>query len=145
MPGSATGEEAIALLKANNDGKAATAVDVAKKDDAASKKAQDTSLRFIASAVMIDNIKKNGPTYLRNLRADDYYSLMAHATPQVTVKKPNSKKDGYDKACELPSVRSALDFFFATAPPPPQMHIPPPPRFSEHEIEFPSVRLPLLI
>ena len=43
MLGSATGEEAIALLKANNDGKAiAVATANAKKDDAAAKKAQDT-------------------------------------------------------------------------------------------------------
>ena len=59
----------------------------------------------------IDNIKKNGPTFLRSLRVDDYYYFMVHATPHVTVKKPKSKKDGYDKAFELPRVRSALDFF----------------------------------
>ena len=122
MPGSATGEEAIAMLKANNDGKAAVVVVVvvaAKKDDVVAKKAQDTSSRVIDGAVFIDNIKKNGPTYLRSLRVDDYYSLMVHATPQVTVKNPKSKKENYDKACELPAVRSALDFFSATAPPPP--------------------------
>ena len=134
MPGSATGEEAIALLKANNDGKAfATAAAAAKKEDAVAKKAQDTSSRVIALARSLLTTSRRTGRHLRNLRVDDYYSLMVHATPHVTVKKPKSKKDGYDKACELPTVRSALDFFSATAPPPPQMHIPPPPRFSEHE------------
>ena len=58
LAGSATGEEAIALLKANKDEKAATIVDVtAKKDDVDAKKARDTSSRVIVGAVFFDNIK----------------------------------------------------------------------------------------
>ncbi len=73
MAGSATGDEAIAVLKANREGKASTTAFIAaKKDDAAAKKPQDTSSRFIVGAVFVDNIKKNGPTYLRSLRVDDY-------------------------------------------------------------------------
>jgi hypothetical protein len=134
LPYSATGDEAIALLKSNRElkeGKAAASA--AKKNEAQAKKAQDTAARVIAGTGFIDKIKKNGHVFLDSLRIDDYYSLLVHANPHGAVKKPKNKKDGYEKASELATVRTALGVFAAAAaaiprmPPPP----PPPPRFSE--------------
>jgi tryptophan synthase alpha subunit len=79
LAGSATGEESIAMLKAKEDEKKA-ATFAAKKNNVAAKKSKDTSAGVIAGAAFIDNVKKNRPTYLGDIRVDDYYTLKVHAT-----------------------------------------------------------------
>ena len=98
LPYSATGDEAIDLLKSSrNLREAATTASAAKKNEAQAKNAQDTATRVIDGTGFIDKIQKNGQAFLDSLRIDDFYSLLVHANPHVAVKKPINKKDGYEK------------------------------------------------
>jgi hypothetical protein len=68
LPGSATGEEAMAILKAKEDER------LAKKAQDKDKKSKDKCVKVIVGAALIDKIMRHGIYVLDNLKKDKLYA-----------------------------------------------------------------------
>ncbi len=115
LVGSATGEQALAMLKSKEDERvAAAAAAAAKKDQAKEKKARDTTTLVTTGSEILKRLEQLGPSELLRLKIDELHALLVNADPQGSIPKPN-KKTGQEKANLLPTVQAALGRFLAVA------------------------------
>jgi hypothetical protein len=111
LPGSATGEEALAMLKAKEDKKqAADAAAAEKRDAATEKKARSTTALVTTGSEVLKRLEQRGPSELLRLKIDELHALIVNADPLGSNPKPN-KKTGLEKASLLPAVIAALGRF----------------------------------
>jgi hypothetical protein len=130
LPGSATGDEGLAKLKAKEDVKAAAALATAsKKEQAKQKKAQETTTLVTTGSVLLKKIEQHGPSFLNCLKIDELHALLVHSDPQGHVPKPSKKQIGFEKVAELTTVKAAIlrhfSNFVAATQPQPQPELPP--------------------
>ena len=113
--GSATRDEALAILKEKEDKReAAAAAASAKKDQAKDKRARDTTAFVTTGSEILKRLEQLGPSELHRLKVDELHALLVNADPQGSIPKPN-KKTGQEKASLLPTVQAALSRFLAVA------------------------------
>jgi hypothetical protein len=111
LVGSATGEEALAILKAKNDKKeAAVVAAAAKKDETKEKRAKDITAFVITGSEILRRLEQSGPDELLRLKVDELYALLVNADPQGSIPRSN-KKTGQEKASRLLIVIAALGRF----------------------------------
>jgi hypothetical protein len=115
LEGSATGDEALEMLKTKEDKRVAAAAAVAaKKDQAKDKRAKDTTVLVTAGSEILKRLEQLGPSELLRLKTDELHALLVNADPQGSIPKPK-KKTGQEKANLLPTVQAALQRFLAVA------------------------------
>jgi hypothetical protein len=115
LVGSATGEQAMAMLKAKEDERvAADAAAAAKKDQAKDKRARDTTALVTIGSKVLKRLEQLGPSELHRLKVEELHALLVNADPQGSVPKPN-KKTGQEKASQLPTVQAAFGRYLAAA------------------------------
>jgi hypothetical protein len=111
MAGSATGPEALALLRAKEDIRLeAAAAAAVKKNQAKDKRAKDTSALVLTGSEVLKRLEQLGPNELPRLKIDELHSLLVNADPQASIPKPN-KKTGQEKVNLLTTVQEALRRF----------------------------------
>ena len=109
--GSATGDEALALLKAKEDKKqAADAAAAEKRDATTEKRARSTTALVTAGSEVLKRLEQRGRAELLRLKIDELHALIVNADPLGSNSKPN-KKTGLEKASLLPAVIAALERF----------------------------------
>ena len=113
--GSATGDEALAMLKKNQDERveAAAAAD-AKREQSKIKKTADTTILVTAGSEILTRLERLGPSELPRLKVDELHALLVNADPLGSIPKPN-KKTGLEKANLFPTVQAAFGRFLAVA------------------------------
>ena len=113
--GSASGDEAFAMLKKIQDERvAAAAAAAAKKDEAKTKKTKDITALATIGSVILTRLEQLGPPELLRLKIDELHALLVNSDPLGSIPKPN-KKTGLEKANLLPSVQAAFGRFLAVA------------------------------
>jgi hypothetical protein len=111
MAGSATGPEALALLRSKENLRLeAAAAAAAKKNQAKDKRARDTATLVTAGSEVLKRLEQLGPNELLRLKIDELHSLLVNADPLASITKPN-KKTGQEKVNLLPTVQEALRRF----------------------------------
>jgi hypothetical protein len=113
--GNATGDQALAMLKKNQDDKVATtAAAAAKKDQAKIKKTKDNTALVTADSEILTRLEQLGPPELLRLKIDELHALLVNSDPLGSIPKPN-KKTGLEKANFLPTIQAAFGRFLAVA------------------------------
>jgi hypothetical protein len=113
--GNATGDEALEILKKNQDEKmAAVAAADAKKDQAKNKKTKDTTALVTTGSEILTRLEQLGPSELLRMKVDELHALLVNSDPLGSIRKPN-KKTGLEKANLLPNVKAALGRYLAVA------------------------------
>ena len=109
--GSATGDEALALLKTKDDKKqAADAAAAEKRDAATEKRARSTTTLVNTGSEVLRRLEQRGPAELLRLKVDELHALIVNADPLGSNPRLN-KKLGLEKASLLPEVIAALGRF----------------------------------
>ncbi len=112
---SATGDEAVEMLKKNQDAKeAAAAATAAKKEQSKTKKTANTTVLFTTGSEILARLERLGPSELSRLKVDELHALLVNADPLGYIPKPN-KKTKLEKASLLHSVQAAFGRFLAVA------------------------------
>ena len=102
--GSATRDEALAMLKTKEDKKqAADAAAAEKRDAATEKRARSTTALVTAGSEVLKRIEQHGRAELLRLKIDELHALIVNADPLGSNPKPN-KKTALEKASLLPAV-----------------------------------------
>jgi hypothetical protein len=106
--GNATGDEALAMLKKNQDERGATvSAAAAKKDQAKTKKTKDTTALVTTGSEILTRLEQLGPPKLLRLKIDELHVLLVNSDPLGSIPKPN-KKTRLEKANLLPTVQAAF-------------------------------------
>jgi hypothetical protein len=113
--GSATGDTALAMLKAKEDKRVAlAAAAAAKKNTTKDKRAKDTTSLVTTGSEILRRLEQLGPSELLRLKIDELHALLVNNDPLGSTPRPN-KKEGQEKASLLPTVQAALGRFLAVA------------------------------
>jgi hypothetical protein len=111
LVGSATGEEALAMLKAKEDKKqAADAAAAEKRDAATKKKARSTTALVTTGSEVLKRLEQRGPSELTRLTINELHALIVNGDPLGSNPRPN-KTTGLEKARQLPTVIAAVGLF----------------------------------
>ncbi len=113
--GSATGDEALAMLKNNQDERVAAATTAAKKDKAKTKKTKDTTALVTTGSEIMTRLEQLGPPELLRLKIDELHALLVNSDPLGSIPNKRNKKTWLEKANLLPSVQAAFARFLAVA------------------------------
>jgi hypothetical protein len=109
--GSATGDQALAIFKKDQDERVASAAAVVvKKDQAKIKKTKDTTALVPASSEILTRLDQLGPPELLRMKIDELHALLVSSDPLGSISKPN-KITWLEKANLLPKVQAAFGRF----------------------------------
>ena len=115
LVGSATEEEVLAMLKANENMKEArVAVADAEKDQAKDKSARDITDLITTGSEILERLEQLGPSELLRIKIDELHDMFVNADPQGSIPIPN-KKTWQEEANLLPIVQAALGRFLTVA------------------------------
>ena len=111
LVGSATGEEALAMLKAKEDKKQAADDAAAEKRDAATeKKARSTTALVTTGSEVLKRLEQRGPSELTRLTINELHALIVNGDPLGSNPRPN-KTTRLEKARQLPTVIAVVGLF----------------------------------
>ena len=89
---SVTREQALAMLKANEDKRMASSTDVvANKNQAEDKRANDVTVLVTTVSEIMKRLEQLGPSKLSRLHIDKLHALIVNTDPQDSVPKLNKK------------------------------------------------------
>jgi hypothetical protein len=114
-PGSATEDEALAMLKRKKDSREATNANAAaKKCQVKDKRAIYTTTFVTTSSEVVKRLEQLGPSKLLHLTIDKLYALLVNNDPLGSISKPK-KKTWQEKANLMPIIQAAFRRYLAVA------------------------------
>ena len=108
--GSATGLEAMAMMKAKHDDNQAEKMEkTARDEERKQKKALDVAATVTHGARVLQALEMYGEAQLHKLMIAEIVALLIHADPQGTNPKPKNKKEGLERVRALSTAHDALE------------------------------------